>query len=176
MNNDWVLFTGVVIALVVLAIGISAKFNWAKIKSNFSGKRGKNIIVGIILALTFGLSVVWTDAAFGDEVETDNFKFSDYKIKDLTFFGVKGEWFPQASIYIGLDRTFGQSPQCESEGSIGISDQQTSNIGLRGTFFRTESRRFSINGKYTHHSCAFNSDRNGYDAVGLEAEWVFWGA
>ena len=30
-------------------------------------------------------------------------------------------------------------------------------------------------GKYTHHSCALNPDRNSYDALGVELEWCVWG-
>lgn len=48
----------------------------------------------------------------------------------------------------------------------------TSNGGIRMYF--AEYGRLSLVSQYTHHSCAFNSDRNLYDAAGVEVIWYFF--
>lgn len=80
-------------------------------------------------------------------------------------------WFTYGDIYLGLDYPKNISPQCERGA---IDDRLTSNGGVVGNIYRSVDRRFHVNAKYTHHSCAFNTDRNGYDAFGLVASYRFW--
>lgn len=77
------------------------------------------------------------------------------------------EWryFQFAEAYAGVEWPMvGISPQCVADGP---DDKTTSNGGARLNL--VEYRRFlTVNAKYTHHSCAFNDDRNTYDAWGVE--------
>lgn len=45
---------------------------------------------------------------------------------------------------------------------------------LRMNVWESPSRNVRVNAKYTHHSCALNPDRNGYDGVGIEVVWTIW--
>lgn len=74
-----------------------------------------------------------------------------------------------ADVYLGVDNSGRISPQCMPSGP---DRKTTSNGGLRINLI--EYSRIAINAKYTHHSCAFNEDRNLYDAVGLEATFTIW--
>lgn len=84
-----------------------------------------------------------------------------------------GEWryFQFVEVYAGLDwPTYGASVQCLSDGP---DNKTTSNGGVRINI--AEWKRFAeINAKYTHHSCAFNPDRNLVDALGFEFTFSFF--
>lgn len=84
---------------------------------------------------------------------------------------IPGTWFADAGVFMGLDRTKGVSPQCVAGG---YDDRSTSNMGVRLNVWESPSRLVRVNAKYTHHSCALNPDRNGYDGVGIEVEWRIW--
>jgi len=73
------------------------------------------------------------------------------------------ETFSYIEMSVGLDYTKGQSPQCLK---VGNSDRWTSNINFTGNILKYGA--FELNGRGTHHSCAINEDRNGYDAIGPE--------
>ena len=81
------------------------------------------------------------------------------------------DWFAFGKVYLGLDNTFSHSPQCEPGGA---SDRLTSNGGFIVNVVQSKDQRFEFNSKYTHHSCAFNGDRNGYNALGLSVEYRLW--
>ena len=116
------------------------------VKKYFKSKTGLGILKGVVIALLF--------AAF------------------FALIGCKqGTYFNDASVYFGLDHTKNISPQCMDDGA---DNRTTSNLGLRGNVYRSDDQRFFVNGKYTHHSCAFNEDRNVYDALGAELEYKFW--
>jgi hypothetical protein len=85
--------------------------------------------------------------------------------KDLTYLNY-------AEVYIGMDYTNKLSPQCH-EGEY--SDRLTSNGGAKLNLIRTESRRVEFNTIYTHHSCAYNRDREQYDAIGMQLTWKIFG-
>lgn len=82
----------------------------------------------------------------------------------------KGSYLKDGSVYMGLDMPYTQSPQCLSVKDE-IDDKTTSNLGLRVNIYESEDSKFRTNAKYTHHSCAFNSDIRVYDAVGVEFEY-----
>lgn len=86
---------------------------------------------------------------------------------------VKAEqgWFQYSEVYLGIDHPFSASPQCEDDGP---NEHLTSNGGFRQNVFVSGDERFQANLKYTHHSCAINSDDQGYDAVGVELNYRFW--
>ncbi len=82
-------------------------------------------------------------------------------------------WLTYAEVFVGMDKTFNQSPQCKSGG---VDEKFTSNGGIRLNLYRTYDKKFHANFKYTHHSCAFGEDRNSYDAGGIELIYRFWGS
>lgn len=85
--------------------------------------------------------------------------------------GCSGTYMNDASVYAGLDLTDDLSPMCTPDST---DDRSTSNIGLRVNAYESNDGRFRANGKYTHHSCAYGHDAEGYDAVGIELEYTFW--
>ena len=115
----------------------------------FSTKNGKKALTGIVIFI--GLSVV-TVLSFADDRG--------------------GDWFNYGELYLGLDTFKGQSPQCEDGQK---STRITSNGGVRANIYRSSDKRFETNVKYTHHSCAFNGDRNTYDGLGVELTYKLWG-
>lgn len=82
-----------------------------------------------------------------------------------------GTWFNDASVFMGIERTKKISPQCHAGG---YDERSTSNMGVRANLWQSDSGNVRLNGKYTHHSCAINPDRNSYDALGVEVEWIVW--
>jgi len=111
----------------------------------FKTKDGKGVLIGIVLFIGLALASTFVKA---DEV-----------------------WFTYGEVYVGMDEMKGVSPQCKSGSQ---SDKSTSNGGVRFNIYRSQDRRFHWNLKYTHHSCAFNPDRNGYDALGFEFTYRFF--
>lgn len=82
------------------------------------------------------------------------------------------EWFAFGEVYAGLDYTEQKtSPACFEDG---VDDRLTSNGGVRVNVMQVAGGAFQLNGKYTHHSCALNSDRYLYDGFGLEATYRLW--
>lgn len=114
-------------------------------------RTGKGVLKGIVVATVSVILIAGASTLFASKAKAD--------------------WFQDGSVYFGLDHTKGTSPQCVTgEGN----DKATSNLGLRFNIYESPDHRFRFNTKYTHHSCAFSSDRNGYDAVGIEFEYKFW--
>ena len=68
---------------------------------------------------------------------------------------------------MGLDVPYSQSPQCVSN-STQVDDKTTSNLGIVVNLYESPDTKFRSNIKYTHHSCAFNTDVRIYDALGVE--------
>ncbi len=81
------------------------------------------------------------------------------------------KYFQYAEVYIGMDYTKKLSPQCH-EGEY--SDRLTSNGGARMNLLQTQGKRVEVNTYYLHHSCAYNIDREQYDAVGIQVTWKLW--
>jgi hypothetical protein len=77
-------------------------------------------------------------------------------------------YLTHTQIFAGVDNTFKVSPQCY-EG--GVNDSLTSNLGVRQHLIGYGD--VDLFGQYTHHSCATNQDRFGYDAYGVQATWTF---
>jgi hypothetical protein len=71
-------------------------------------------------------------------------------------------------LFAGLDSTWKTSPQCYAGD---VNDKLTSNIGLRQHLLGFKD--VDVYTQYTHHSCATNRDRYGYDAFGVGVSWTF---
>lgn len=113
----------------------------------FKTSTGLGILKGIVLAVLFSIGVGLASYAIADEPK----------------------WFPTAEVYAGIDQTFDNSPMCV-KGSV--DDQATSNLGIDITIY--EYNNFSIASKYTHHSCAFGEDSEGYDGIGVVLRYKLW--
>ena len=132
---------------------VAALFTYTAIKlggvkktiTYFKDYHGKGILKGIVAAVigTILLGVLITYA------------------KDAN-----AEWGGKTGIYLGLERTLQQSPQCEKGA---VDDRLTSNLGLTQEFYR--SGNVIVSGIFTHHSCALNQDSSSYNAFGLRMEW-----
>ena len=120
----------------------------------FKTKEGKGVLFGIVAFIGAGAIIVFASSAMA--------KAHDYKT---------GSWFNYGEVFLGMDNTNKQSPQCHDGNN---SSRLTSNGGLRFNIYESGDERFSFNTKYTHHSCAFNSDNKSYDAIGLEASYKFF--
>lgn len=147
--NSALMFVLAVLAIAAILILLVFKSPKAAL-AYFRTPGGKQARTGILLFVGIGvLAVLIAEQARGDT----------------------GRWFAYGELYLGIDHALKQSPQCERDGP---DDKWTSNGGLRVNVFQSGDRRFEVNGKYTHHSCAFNVDRNLYDAVGVEATYRLW--
>ena len=134
-----------VAAMLVIVLGWLA----IRVKPNlwpayFSTETGKGILKGIVLAVVFGGLFALVGCA-------------------------NGTYLNDASVYVGIDETKGRSPMCERNQ---VDDNATSNLGLRLNVWEWEALR--VNGKITHHSCAFGADAKGYNAAGVELEYRFY--
>jgi len=114
----------------------------------FRTKTGLGILKGIVLAIFFALLLGLSPK--------------------LWALDLSGSVFNSAGVFIGLDYANRSSPFCVTGG---IDDRTTSNVGVRGNVYESSDSKFRLNGKYTHHSCAFNVDDRGYDALGVELEY-----
>lgn len=129
--------------------------NLKKAKSYFKTKTGKRVWGGIVWFILFGLLFVGV---------------SEFARADKP-----GTWFSYGEVYLGVDWTFDDpSPQCVKQGGGGIDSRGTSNGGIRINIYESFDSRFHFNTKYTHHSCALNTDRNQYDAIGFEIQYRFF--
>ena len=142
-------FEFVAVLLGLLAVWGAYSLRHVNLREYFSGRTGRGILKGVILAVVFSLVMVGLSL--------------------LT--GCTGTYFNDAAVYAGLDYTKKLSPQCKHGGP---DDHTTSNLGLRGGLYRSDDKKFDINVKYTHHSCAFSPDAASYDAVGVELEYKLW--
>lgn len=114
----------------------------------FMSQTGLGILKGVVLAIAFASAMAFVGSANADD---------------------RRGWFLDAEVYAGIENTQRVSPQCVSGG---LDDTATSNLGLRVNVY--QNGPFRVNSKYTHHSCAFGEDDDGYDAVGIELIYKFW--
>jgi hypothetical protein len=133
-----------VMVSLVIAWGLLS-LRGVNLKEYFNTKAGKGILKGIILAMLFAILFLFLSNAKA------------------------GTWFNDADVFAGLESTKKSNPMCVE----GTPDDKTgSNLGLTLNIYR--DNRFSVNGKYTHHSCAFSEDDRSYDALGIELKYQFW--
>ncbi len=152
--NDALIFVGLII--FTLAVLLTYRLRGQSWRDYFSTKQGKGILKGIVLAPVAILAIValiWLLSALFSQAHAQS------------------RWFNEAGVFVGLDSTFKQSPQCVANN---IDQRTTSNLGAWLNVWQSTSDRLQVNAKYTHHSCALGVDRNGYDAVGIEFRWVIF--
>lgn len=142
--SDSLLFALAILAVVIIWGGFSLRK--VNLKEYFSTKTGKGILKGIILAIAFALLF----ALFPSKSEA------------------KG-WFNYAEVFAGLDYTKNTNPMCVAGE---VDERSGSNIGLIFNIYKQD--RFTLNSKYTHHSCAFGEDNRSYDGLGIELKYRFW--
>ena len=137
------------IMFVVGMVVVVAIFYIIRVRQNpleyFATDDGLGILKGIVLAILFAVVLGTGSKAFA------------------------GEWFTTGEVEAGIDTTLSPSPMCK-EG--GVDDRSTSSIGANVTIY--EEGRFSVKGTYTHHSCVFGIDDDGYDAVGVKLVFKLW--
>ena len=136
-----------IIFAVVLLVGWMAwSFRGANIFNYLKTKDGLGILKGIVLVLLIAGVILFVS-------------------------GCNGTYFNDAHIFAGLDYANEDNGTCERKG---VDDRTTSNVGIKANIYQSKDKTFRANGKYTHHSCAFNIDDHAYDAIGLEAEYKIW--
>lgn len=140
---------------VALLLGVifgylTYKMHPSKWRTYFSTKEGLGILKGIVFAPLIILLIA-------------------FAMSLLNSANSKGRWLNDAGVFIGLDHTLKQSPQCASNS---IDERGTSNLGFWFNVWQYE--RIQVNFKYTHHSCVLGRDRNSYDAAGIELRWILW--
>jgi len=158
------IWTYLVIGFVLIATLIAFKGRLIAAFSYFRHtKPGKNSFVGIV-AFPAALLVIAYVLMFVSQCAEAGVPHK-----------AKLDYFVYTEVYGGIDHPGGQSPQCLNDG---INNRITSNGGIKQNLFEYwPQRRWLIysNVKWTHHSCAFNSDRNTYDAPGVELAFrVYW--
>ena len=147
---DAILFVCLLLAVV---LGYTAyKLPISQWREYFSTRTGKGILKGIVLAPLAIIVIALIMSLFNAA-------------------SAQGRWFTEAGVFIGLDSTLKQSPQCQVNA---VDNRGTSNLGAFVNIWQSQSDRLQVNFKYTHHSCALGADRNAYDAFGVELRWVLW--
>ncbi len=151
MNSSLMFVLSIIITAVLAILFVFRTPSNAK--SYFLTESGKKVLNGIVVFIVFGLffALVFSNKASANE-ET-------------------GKFLAYGEVYLGMDYTGKISPQCYSDGP---DNRLTSNGGLRVNIFQSHDKRFEFNTKYTHHSCAFNADRESYDAIGIEFSYRLW--
>lgn len=139
----------ILVAAILAGVCTAWSLRGENLKEYFSTDKGKGILRGIVLVTVISVSLVVLFSIGGC---------------------VTGKVNNGASLYLGLDSVAGGSPQCLP----GPDDRTTSNMGLKYYAYESKDGRFKTNFRYTHHSCAFNSDVDVYDAAGIELEYMLW--
>lgn len=156
MNPSAIQFIVVSLVVAIIVTAFFFKKSGVDFVDYIKTREGKGALASAIKFIAVAVSVVLVWGALTSSAEA--------KVS-------RGDWLAYSEVFVGLDHTFSQSPQCE----IGsVSDRVTSNGGFRANVYRSVDRAFHANIKYTHHSCAFNDDRNSYDAIGIEIVYRFW--
>jgi hypothetical protein len=150
------IITGIVIlaAAIYVFVFLGRSFKGWKVKEGRGAAASAVLGVGSIILIAAFITIV--GAIFGSSnanAETD----------------MNGTFFNETSVFLGIDHTLKVSPQCVEGGT---DDKLTSNLGIRQNIWRSGNKVHDVSFKYTHHSCVFGKDRNGYDGFGLEYNWT----
>lgn len=159
-------FLVLAIVLVIVFALLMWKVGPKGLRPYFSTKEGKGILKGIVLS-PIVIAVIALLLALLGSLMPAKAHAEGLDLSPRTY----GTFFNDASVFMGIDRTKGTSPQCWDGG---VDARSTSNLGARLNLWQNPSGNVRVNAKYTHHSCALNRDRNGYDALGIELEWYVW--
>ena len=146
--------------IVILAAGIYVFVYCKRSFSEWKAKEGKgsaaSALLGVSAIMLLALIITVLGAIFGASnanADTD----------------MNGTFFNDTSVFLGIDHTFKVSPQCVEGGT---DDRLTSNLGINQNIWRSYNKIHDISLRYTHHSCVFGKDRNGYDGLGLNYNWT----
>ena len=161
MNFFKEMWVAIIITMIVVSAGMIYVFVYlGKSFAGWKAKEGKGAAasallgVGSIIVIGFIISVV--GAIFGSSnasADTD----------------MNGTFFNDTSVFLGIDHTFKVSPQCVEGGT---DDRLTSNLGINQNLWRSYNKVHDVSLRYSHHSCVFGKDRNGYDGLGLSYNWT----
>lgn len=139
------------VLLLLVLFGVPDKKAWLK-------GEGKGALAsaakGIVVVLLGGFLLSW---------------FNPAKAQSSVFDTKYGSFFNYAYTYIGVDYTRKVSPQCVP-GST--NDRFTSNMGFGVNFWQSPGKDWLLDIRHTHHSCVIGHDRNGYDGVGFQLQWI----
>ena len=154
----------IITGIVILAAAIYVFVFLGKSFKGWKVKEGKGAAASAVLGVfsVIGLAAILTIVVgiFGSAKAT--------AASDM-FTG--GTWFNETSVFMGIDSTLKVSPQCVQGGT---DDKLTSNLGIRQNIWLSDNKVHDIGLKYTHHSCVFGKDRNGYDGFGIEYNWFIF--
>jgi hypothetical protein len=150
------IITGIVIlaAAIYVFVIMGKSFKGWKVKEGKGAAASAVLGVGSIILLAFIFSAL--AAIFGASnanADTD----------------MNGTFFNDTSVFLGIDHTFKVSPQCVEGGT---DDRLTSNLGINQNLWRSYNKVHDVSLRYSHHSCVFGKDRNGYDGLGLSYSWT----
>jgi hypothetical protein len=150
------IITGIVIsaAAIYVFVFLGKSFKGWKVKEGKGAAASAALGVGSIILIAAFITLV--GAIFGSSnanAETD----------------MNGTFFNDTSVFLGIDHTFKVSPQCVEGGT---DDRLTSNLGINQNIWRSYNKVHDVSLRYSHHSCVFGKDRNGYDGLGLSYSWT----
>ena len=151
----------ILIAAIYIFVFLRKSFKGWKVKEGKGSAASAVLGVGSIILLAFIFSAIaaiitLAGAIFGSSnanADTD----------------MNGTFFNDTSVFLGIDHTFKVSPQCVEGGT---DDRLTSNLGINQNLWRSYDKVHDVSLRYTHHSCVFGKDRNGYDGLGLSYSWT----
>jgi hypothetical protein len=141
-----------VLSVTLVTLAYSGFKMWRQPETNLGRKENKKIYLGVVIFVGVGLLVAIPNMV---RASTPNHL----------------HWFQYGEVYLGLDQTKGRSVFCENRG---VNRYLTSNGGVVFNILQSNDRRFSLNAKYIHHSCAYSPDEPTYDAIGLSATLRFF--
>jgi hypothetical protein len=142
------------IAAIYVFVIIGKSFKGWKVKEGKGAAASAVLGVGSIILIAAAITLV--GAIFGSSnanADTD----------------MNGTFFNDTSVFLGIDHTFKVSPQCVEGGT---DDRLTSNLGINQNIWRSYDEVHDVSLRYSHHSCVFGKDRNGYDGLGLSYSWT----
>ena len=150
------IITGIVIFIGMIYVFVyrGKSFKGWKVKEGKGAAASAVLGVGSIVLIAFFISVL--GAIFGAS-------------KAHASTDMNGTFFNDTSVFLGIDHTFKVSPQCVEGGT---DDRLTSNLGINQNLWRSYNKVHDVSLRYTHHSCVFGKDRNGYDAFGFNYTWT----
>jgi len=174
------------IALIIVCIVLTAAMIYVfvitrKSFSKWKAREGKgaaaSALLGVFSIIALAFIIYVTGAVFGAfKANASNYDDVLKSAEDDSLMSkhrsdmfLPGTFFNDTSVFMGIDHTFKVSPQCVEGGT---DDRLTSNLGINQNVFRTHNKTHAIDLRYTHHSCVFGKDRNGYDALGLHYVWT----
>jgi len=148
--NDLIVFLSIIFSVVIITAFITLRFKKISIRQYVDNNKDsiKSALLAIFVTTILGLAISFLP----NNANASNF-------------------FNDAGIYLGLDYTKDQSPQCVKDS---FDDRGTSNLGVWFNIWESSKENIRVNTRYTHHSCYLGQDDIMYDAIGVQVEWQLW--